>query len=297
MLASAVLFAGCENLPSAPAIEPQRGIQAMICEMNPDCTPSGDPDPTGAGYYYPTLTWEYCTDEFINDVDHDGLDDSCEQAFAQKFAPLLSTDPADQDLTREPHWAAALELTGRVKIMYMLGYYRDNGTEDVCPEFDPDKCLPHAGDSEFIYVEIEYNWANSHWSLVETTLSAHWGDIGNSSERVFANNLEFPAKYGGYPRVYVAVDKHANYKSRSACNDGAILWADDCTNTVDNSRVFVGGYRNIGSNSGRIIDQSTSSRPGYTGVEYFWSATYFCGWQPSSRCAGPYRRALDAFTF
>jgi hypothetical protein len=212
---------------------------------------------------------------------------------------MLSTNPYDHDLSREPHWAAKLNTNGNVQIVYMLAYYHDNGTEDLCPFFPwPDSCLPHAGDSEYIGVEIGFEESVSHWAVETVYLTAHFGATGDDSETVPFFDVEYAAKTGGYPRVFVSVDKHANYRNRQTCNGGALAMSDDCTNNQDTGRVFVGGYRNVGSNVVKLIDQTTSPRAGYTGVEYFWSGTNFCGWQPATRCADtPYRQALDRWDF
>ena len=110
-------------------------------------------------------------------------------------------------------------------------------------------------------------------------MSAHYEDFGDSSEDLFSWELEHPTKYLGYPRVYVSRDEHANYATSGECEDGGAADVDTCVGNSDSGRIFVGGYRNVGSSITNLINAVTSQRAGYTGTEYFWTAQDFCGWE------------------
>jgi hypothetical protein len=297
-LASMIGLIACDELPTDPS-DRQVALLQMDCEMNPDCTPPGDPAPSQPGYFYPTFSADYCMSEFINDVDHDGLDDSCEYALAMKFAPMLSTSIWDEDVSREPYWAARPHefYSNAITIIYMLSYYRDNGPVGSCSVFEVHFCQPHAGDSEFIVAFLVWDSETEHWVLNQAFLSAHYEALGNSSRWVFQGEFEYPGKTGGYPRVYVSRDKHANYVSVGECDDGGYVQMDVCDSMVDNGRVFVGGYRNIGSSTTHLIDATVSPRPGYPSTEYYWTGGYFCGWQQVLCETTGYHNPLGDFGF
>lgn len=124
-------------------------------------------------------------------------------------------------------------------------------------------------------------------------LTSHYGTVSNSSELVAYNDfaLQYPHRYRAYPRVFVAIDKHANYKSDTACDEGA-AFTDDCPNNQDESaRVPVIESRNLGSSVVKWSTTTTSQSPGYyAGSEYFWNSNFnFCGWFLGvTECAGSY---------
>lgn len=197
-------------------------------------------------------------------------------------------------------------------------YYFDNGNTHhwICDQFTSIYCWGHFGDSEFIIQRIAYDPASSHWKLASATLSAHYGEndsvcgaIGcDHTANVFAGRFEYPTKRLHYPRVYVALNKHANYYSRGDCNSGGAGGSDDCTYNVDLARVDVNRYRNVGNNFyPRITStQSTVNPTLYWGTEYFWnngSRTKFCGWDGPSQsngranCSTGYEEILYDFGF
>jgi hypothetical protein len=75
-------------------------------------TPAIDSFPTAPGYWDgATFTPSRCLSPSgtnINDVDYHGMDDYCEQHFAEQFAPGLALAPSnyDCDASGEPSWAA-----------------------------------------------------------------------------------------------------------------------------------------------------------------------------------------------
>lgn len=161
-------------------------------------------------------------------------------------------------------------------------------------------CLPHVGDSEFVFVDLDYNSTTEHWYLDYMFTSAHWGTDGESSSGWQPYEVEYPAKDGWYPRVFVARGKHANYAHRSDCNDGGWGGSDSCAENTDDDRLYVGYYRNIGSYSHQFINgTSTTGNPFlYPGYEYFWTQNTFCGWLGDGNCAtGSYASVLSFIGF
>ncbi len=75
------------------------------CERDPDCHPA-DPNPLAPGIFLGTDINEVQCAITNGDVDLDGVVDYCEWVIASQFAPMLATSPTDEDLTREPYWAA-----------------------------------------------------------------------------------------------------------------------------------------------------------------------------------------------
>ena len=78
-------------------------------------------------------------------------------------------------------------------------------------------------------MEVYFDHATSHWVFKTMWLSSHDGTAGERSEQVGYWSAEFPARYRAHPRIWVAVMKHANYKSVAACRQSftfPILWGD-----------------------------------------------------------------------
>src|SRR5216110_119645 len=128
---------------------------------------AGDPSPGAPGIW---LGWygsgQYCYanyNSFMNDGDHDWLDDQCEYLIAKAFAPALAISPADGYDKGEPYWAVKYFPNDPnygwgefVRIAYMPAYYRDGGTPGS-------GATAHVGDSEFIMVGVQYNPSTQHW--------------------------------------------------------------------------------------------------------------------------------------
>lgn len=238
----------------------------------------------------------------VGDGDGDGVRDDCEQELAQKFRPYLAVmkhDPwytiaGDDDLRREEHWAGTLgETSGSVRIFYALSYYRDLG-DPTC--FG---CSSHVGDSEWINVHLYYQ--NGSWYVRKARLSAHWRSTAESTETVTASYLEFPGA-PGRARVWVAEYKHANYKSRHACNNGGVFDNDDCsanTFVLDHPsyEVEVLSSANLG-NSWHPYRNCVYSRKLASAVQecYWVPGDDFRGWTGnySASAAGVYHEALTA---
>lgn len=158
----------------------------------------------------------------------------------------------------------------------------------------PDATASHSGDSEWIIVEIRYSNVYLHWYTSALVTSAHYGTPAEGTRRVtYQSGIEWADRDGGYPRVWVAANKHANYASRSWCNAGRGpfgLAHDNCdANSPDVARVEFLPGRNIGSVQVNFISHQScvpSTQPAFfPGVECFWRPdggsnvpTSFQGW-------------------
>ncbi len=301
----------CSCSPTDISTGPSSARAARDGDIQPMCIlgcHDPDPAPDSAGYYFAgyRFTWEGCTNPDI-DVDEDGLLDDCEYTLADAFAPLASFGDAD-DVRRETRWAARWDDGQSVYIAYLFGYWLDmgdtEGSHQMCFGLEPfppfvllgvEGCNGHLGDSEYIVLRVQYNGDTHHWYLTSAWYSEHgagdaffmpyqWtgGPIDND-----AIELTFPEKYLGYPKVWVANGKHANYATRAQCNAGGTLWADDCSGDRIEERVFVGLDANVGSSTHQLIDcvgTADSSHPAYSGhyLECYWTEKPFEGWFPAT---------------
>lgn len=243
--------------------------------------------------------------EARTDVDRDGLDDDCELALADAFAPELVVDSRDclwQEARESARLAggyffAAQPTTGEgsVRIAYLPAYYRDCGwTGLACTLRGPD-CSAHAGDSELIVVDIVPDATGGSWRTVGVFLSAHCFGRSDGRCRWFRGDDLRDFSWvddipGGVPRVWVARGKHANYPSRSACDSGH-WYSDSC----DENRVAVrfpirADGQNLGSRlrprAGDLGCVEADALPlggdgAHAGMrECFWDSTAaFWGWQ------------------
>ncbi len=300
------------------------GIQPMCVEgcLDPD------PDPSAPGIYLAgaNLMPPVCHDPNQLDSDSDGLSDTCEIQLATAFSPALSFYQSDQ-VDRESRWFAHPLDYGYVRLGYLLGYYYDVGNvgnvRSNCQTFltipglsdfvnwifggGAESCLGHLGDSEWIALDVVYNAGSGHWVLQHARLSAHTqprlleGTYGS-----YPLQLSYPEKAGGYPLIWVADGKHANYESDAACDAGGTSGADECYDTpryIERANVMASGG-NIGSWQVKLIDgvQSINPQhpaivlgPGYTRTEYYFTPSYFYGWYPGSGAhADGYSSVLEA---
>lgn len=234
------------------------------------------------------------------DNDGDGVLDSCETEIAHAFRPYLALAANDFDTRREEYWSGMKGDTQySVRIFYALSYHNDGGD----PETEMFKSTSHQGDSEFIMIQVSYS--GSRWRMDRAKLSAHWGTWTNSSEVVGYSELEYPdGIQRGRMRSWAARNKHANYKSRSACDAGA-YWADTCDG---NYHSIWDAYYSVEALPTANLGNSWNHDPAYgfkdcvysregqpwNRIECYWSsAENFFGWQPpSSVGAGPYRESL-----
>jgi hypothetical protein len=111
----------------------------------------------------------------------------------------------------------------------------------------------------------------------------------------FASN-----EYRGRPVIWVAEDKHANYKTQNQCDLGA-NWTDNCDHPLSGYQtVEVRSSDNIGDFANYMLDCVASRDPNRGDYDpnrrecYTTWGNYFAGWrQIDSRGAGgPYSRDL-----
>jgi hypothetical protein len=244
------------------------------------------------------VTPDVCTDG--TDSDLDGLEDFCEKNLAAAFAPELAYAQAD-NVGREPHWVASPLSEDNVRIGYLLSYHVDLGTQDPygCMNFLPAEwCWGHAGDSEDIYLDVQYDWFSQHWVLKTAYYSRH-GIYGvyNAGSNGYPG-LFYPAHPGAYPRSYVSMYKHANYASQPEC-DAAQYGYEDCFPNAY-ARTASGASLNLGSRNHQRLNCMSSSDPLYSGdgrIECYWTGVAFAGWQTFQPTAAPYSPKLWNFGF
>lgn len=302
------------------------GITSDECPQSssPDATttstceppPTEDPPPSDNGPYPYAgrdlgVSFAYCTSPAGDDTDSDGVRDSCEEKFAQKFAPVLKITTTDRCPNREPYWSVAKwdQQANSLKVMYLISYYRD------CPR---STSTGHAGDSEWIVLtavaSTEYpTW----WYTYSVTTSAHYGAPFVDDTKTTRFDA-YPEWYMGFyrakPVVWVALDKHANYTTASECNGADFFFGygyDACgTSYEENVGVPSHTQANIGTvwapSGGRQLKNKVYSRASVSGyAEYMWGydpatgyGASFCGWQTQrSDCAGKYGVYLLDYSF
>lgn len=305
----------CDTLATAPC------VAATMPLPRPSLSAASMTDPQGASL--PAhMTWAYCMNPETRDPDHDldGIRDECEAAMAQAFAPSLLISSDDGNPAREPYWAIARDpnTPNVVRIFYALAYHRDEGEPQT-------GIKDHWGDSEFIVVEIVPNGDNftTNWVLDWVFLSAHFGDEwAESSEWVHHSNLWF---YNNVlrknPEVWVAEDKHANYRSQASCEWGGVWGSDECDGTyLKYPPMTLDANWNLGNQFqfanadalgslypiGTWLLKCRTSRLGLPGQECFWDDDddHFAGWSglttaqtSEDNLAGPYWVSLKAFFF
>ena len=267
---------------------------------DPLCLPGpspDDPDPDAPGYFIgPDYNMDHCT--LSNDYDDDGFDDNCEYRIARRFAPVMATNPG-YDTSREPYWVARYvddlpySSSNGIVVMYLFSYHMDWG--------DPFFGGGHSGDSEFVVLYVEFDDASEHWQLAGAYYAAHHGQVFDYDTWYGPYSaLPTPDVERGYPRVWVAKGKNASYPSKRMCNDGGFGDGDDCNGNIDEGRLDVSRFRNLGSANHRFYNCVYSENPiSYPGTECFWNSVYdFCGWDlDRTQCSTPYADHLAEFGF
>ena len=262
---------GCSDESTQPlALDPSNYIAPTPCELDRTCG-GGAMDFSGGIVISSAITWFNCMTQAVSssDRDHDRVDDECEYQIAKAFSPFLMFHDLDRDTSRESYWAAYVDWDmpmNELKIFYALAYHVDHGNRGF---FD------HWGDSEFIVLTVKYQGA-SEWALISATTSAHWGTHLDATKTSKYDKLKYPWEYRGVPYIYVAKNKHANYRSVASCNDGP----DACvSHSRKRGRARVLRSRNLGNSWQRLINCVDSQSPSrYPGRECFWSANSFNGW-------------------
>lgn len=309
---------GCLITPGCVGDDEQPGFLSQIHDANPSTAVFDpnlpDPSPGALGLWI-GLSATDCylmraqQPNLMIDQDHDGLRDLCEYRLALAFAPMLRVSALESSacLRGEPYWAAKFiddspYGTGdMVKLAYLPAYYTDCGVDGT-------GAYGHEADSEFIQLTVVYNYSTQHWELVNSFLSAHScagsgieciGGILQASE-FWGPTFEWPAgRARTFPRVYVAIGKHANYRSQASCDGGGTLGLDECPESYDVGRFLVWESRNLGSARFPFADcvQSVAGLPDRQGQECFWTGSVFRGWLPGFRGVTTYAAFLTSVVF
>jgi hypothetical protein len=235
-----------------------------------------------------------------DDVDGDGLANACEFPIARSFAPLLHYYTSEDCPRGEPYWAARRTGYNTVRAVYLLAYYEDCGYG------------AHAGDAEAVVVDVAYNYSTGHWQFQRMWTSAHFqGGEGCSdwynwrcdfSEWSSASQTNFSARALAFPSVWVAKDKHANYRNKSRCEDAvgnSVIGFDDKCGDTYRVRTPVHEERNVGSIHVDLLGCVGSLNRGdsYGRTEcFFTDRDAFRGWTQtwlgSDKSAGKYVNLL-----
>jgi hypothetical protein len=293
-LALAAACAGEPTQPSQPSPPPKSFVIGPLCQEG--CQ-DVDPYPSQPGLYLGrALTPALCEGGEWDDGDLDGLGDLCENNLSQAFAPALQYNPIGDNVGRESHWVARSYSPGMVRIMYLLSYYQDGGTNSFGCQVDviwPGSldCGGHPGDSEWIILDVKYNATSHHWVLFRAFYSQHTGQgtYVTPAGAAYPTDLEYLGNHlGGYPRAWVSVGKHANYKSANECGT-AQFGASTCDGNSAQVRVTTGSILNLGSRAAHTAAQdcmlSTNTSYLYYGsgrIECYWTTADFRGWIPVS---------------
>ena len=315
-MVAAIVLSGCSQDRTLLSFEGRSQNYSTLCQENPwlcvpvdgtihDGTGDGtvavvpdDPSPGADGIWLGnTVSARYCYanhNRFVNDQDQDWLDDNCEFELARAFAPVVSISQSDGCAGGEPYWAAAYfpDLYGFhwgefVRIAYMPAYYDDCGTGG------------HEGDSEFMMVSVQYNPATQHWEVRDVFLSAHHGSLPPFGRDSWSDRdgVQYPTRHFGYPRVWIAQGKHANYVSQEACEWLlAGVKVDNCTGNQSLGRLRIYPNRNVGSQFLDLMPNGVpSENPSIRDIsvkEYFYTRIYFRGWHAGAQGVTPYRDYL-----
>jgi hypothetical protein len=313
---------GCLQTPSCsggddddnPAT-PKPDYAGSLHDYNPSIalgepTSPVDPSPGRDGIWlnlFPQDCYQnyYRAGSFHPDRDADGLDDRCELRLAQAFAPMLRfSDPGYERCPGgEAYWAAKYFDesgfgTGEfVRIAYLMAYYNDCGK------------LGHLGDTELIQLTVAFApW--KHWVLINSWLSAHatvGGNLGNSLAGPLGSNssswgrtFEYPSKrMYSFPRVWISMNKHANYRTKGACdNGGAFLGLfESCRSARDQGRFRVWSDNNIGNGHRILKDCVASLKNSLSPKECLWTGADFAGWQTGTSAAPRYLPTINSIVY
>jgi hypothetical protein len=253
------------------------------------------------------FTYSACVSSITTDADFDLLDDTCEKELAIAFNPQLVLHTNDV-VTREPAYAANKRGVGTntVAIIYMLSYHEDLGGQGF---LKPVVSQAHHGDSELI--DIRISESGGIWKINDVFLSAHYqshSPLGQQTDfsRIHTyDQLEYADNYRGRPRIWVAVDKHANYASNYLCNNSN-AW-DSCASAPPaiyyEDALGWGDLqnRNVGSAGAPMMNVVASQVPSVRpGTEAYWSQVkHFWGWAGSGKedKATPYWKYLGEFGY
>ncbi len=314
-LVAALAALACGHEPTVPSPMSAAGGIGPLCQLG--CVET-DPNPSAPGIVLGSgVSPDVCISGGYTDADQDGLGDFCEKNLARAFAPELYYSSAD-NVGREPHWAARIAPPVKVRLGYLLSYYRDEGSNAWGCNLPgaPSSCDGHNGDSEDVFLQVYYNDATQHWVVDSAWYSQHtaFGIYGRardpSNYAIYTEEfapLVYPSHPGSYPRVYVSEGKHANYAHVYECNGGGTFGTDTCEHVNTAARVVSGASLNIGSRAMHSSSQDCmqSSNPSYQyygsgRLECYWTEARFRGWIPTwvgGADADPYTAKLESMGF
>jgi hypothetical protein len=182
-----------------------------------------------------------------------------------------------------------------VRIAYLLALHFDLGVYGC--RLGLVLCGGHYGDSETIVLDLYYHASSRHWVLHQAIYSAH--GLYNVYPRFLSAypGMNFPAKKGGYPRAFLALRKHAVYRSDTECDHGE-LGLDECrADTFE--RLAAGGALDLGSRASHSAAQDCvrSTLLSSSITECYWTFREFGGWQGKTPKGGAYTSVLSFFGF
>ncbi len=228
----------------------------------------------------------------FNDLDSDGVRDYCEEHLARTFEPIIEFAWGENWSLREPKFAAIRSnpWSSGISIMYLLSYYEDGGYAGGA--------FSHAGDSEFIIVEIGPDGPN--WRPWRVFTSAHYGSPDPRSEWNLITR--FPTATAPHPLVYASKGKHANYAETGDCQ-----LVETCGGGWQ-QYAMLGEWVNIGSLSHPFdIDPAvtfsgpscaSSGGSGTGWLECYRTSADFTGWQGGTGTTSTaYKHLLNDFGF
>ena len=203
--------------------------------------------------------------------------------------------PTGDNVGREPHWAARRYGAGVVRIIYLLSYYRDAGSNAFLCQFEflpgDSRCGGHPGDSESIVLDVTYFASSKHWVLTQAYYSNHenQGWYSPSGASLYPTELYYPGEIRvGTPGP---TWRSASMPTMTplACNAGGTLGTDTCDGVAATARVATGSILEHRRRNAHAASQDCmpSSNPSYIyygmgRLECYWSGTDFRGWTPLS---------------
>jgi hypothetical protein len=300
---SRIIECGTEGLPPCPD---------YITDPYPGRGGDGGGLPWGPGILLPGISMTMCEDvtNYV-DSDHDRVNDTCEEALSQAFAPLMRQNQNSSLWDASNNWTGGEYYHGAtrlwyydygyrffIRLAYLPAYYADGGN---CPL----NC-GHDGDSEFMMVDVEYVPSTGRFMTISVFLSAHcnagqfgfWDDDCRSYSPDFFWYVDGVDR--GAPIVWVANGTNANYPSLARCDNGTHYY-DDCSSYAAAVRFPVSpdfNFGNVGYHQGAVHARRNLVMTNPSRTEHFFDRLgVFGGWRSSTTDTTPYGRILHSFGF
>lgn len=238
------------------------------------------------------------------DMDADHLSDACELELASRFAPTLMIAPggcnwdAENDRPGGGYFFAVQRVDFVIRVAYLPAYFRDCGWDGLKCWLPAVNCAPHAGDSEFIVVELR-PVEGATTVVAGVFLSAHcFSRSGGDCRWYRGPALSRLGWSGTSPIIWVAEGRNANYPSKRACDRGHHS-LDTCDRNESEFRFPITSTRNIGSRDHPFRDDGCiagvelgSSLVEPDAGECFWRDSAFRGWTSAAPGVTGYSRYL-----